>query len=1050
MKKFLFPLLPLFLLFASQERRETLLPPELENPGVFEIQAEPPHAETIPYTDKEEALASRFGESPWNMSLNGPWKFLWVPEPDLRPQGFERDGFDTKEWKEFPVPSNWEFQGYGTPIYVDSDYTFPADPPRVPHKDNPVGSYKRTFSLPPSWGNRETFIQVEGANSALYLWINGRFVGYSEDSKTPAEFRITPYLRSGENTVSMQIFRYSDGSYLECQDMWRISGVERGVRLISRSPLSVRDFTLQGNLSEDLSQGRVGGEIVLKNLGPLSPSAKITLELRDPQGKGTTFPPLPVKALKRGEETTLAVDLPVPSPLLWSAEEPQLYTLLISLENRKGRCLEVLKSPIGFRRVEIKGGQLLVNNKAVLIRGVNRHEFDPQGAKVISRESMVRDIRIMKENNINAVRTSHYPNRSEWYELCDRYGLYLVDEANIESHGMGYEPGVTLAGRPEWLEAHLHRVRRMVERDKNHPSVIIWSLGNEAGDGSNFERAYQWTKKRDPSRPVQYEQAKTKAHTDIFAPMYIRIPKILEYASQKREKPLIMCEYAHAMGNSVGNLKEYWDVILSHPQLQGGFIWDWVDQGIFVAQEGREGYFAYGGDFGPPGTPSSFNFCCNGLVAPDRTPHPHLGEVKKVYQPLLFSFQRETGNLTVENRNDFTDLREYRLLWKVEGDGSPLASGELPETPCPPHEKRNLTLSLPSTLTPPPGGELFLTVTALRKSSTELLPAGHTVAWEQFSLGAGPAKPLPPLAKGEKLKLLNRQDRLVVETSHAVLTFSPLKGALLSYRLLPSQKELLAGELLPHFWRPPTDNDFGNGMPQRCRPWLTASQERKLESFSLRKISPREVEIRVLFSYPPLLSRTETVYRLRADGLLRVTHTFTPGGDPLPELPRLGLITRLAPELKNVAWLGRGPQENYWDRKSGAPVGLYRSPADRLAHPYVRPQESGYRSDVRWVSFTDSQGTGLLFSGSPLLCFGASPTSWEDYEKGPNKENRHTVDIPVRPWTELHIDYGQTGVGGDNSWGARPHDEYTLFAKEYTYSFLIQPLVEGERAQPSL
>jgi len=595
-----------------------------ENPEVVGRNKEEPHSTFIPYPDLESALSNDRTKSPFFKSLNGTWKFLWARKPADCPQDFYEEDYDDNSWDEIVVPGNWELQGFGLPIYTDTEYPFPVDPPHIPHDYNPVGCYRRNFSLPPSWlkgqvflhfgGARSVFLHFGGARSAMYVWINGKKVGYSQGSKTPAEFNITGYLRPGKNSLSVQVFRWSDGSYLEDQDYWKISGLERDVFLFLTPHVYIRDFWAQGELDENYRNSQLQVEVKIKNsLSRPLKNYSIRLDFFDEKQRPVFETPLIKEInLNEGQEKYVRLTRKVIDPQKWTAETPHLYFLGLSLLDNHQKTVEVAGCRVGFRKVEIKKGQLLVNGRPIYLRGVNRHEHDPEWGRYVSQELMKKDITLMKKFNINAVRTSHYPDNPYWYELCDKYGLYVVDEANIESHGMGFEPDKTLANKPRWQLAHLERTRRMVERDKNHPSVIIWSLGNEAGDGLNFEATYKWIKARDPSRPVQYEPAVLKAHTDIYCPMYARLEHLKKYASRKQGRPLIMCEYAHAMGNSVGNLKDYWDVIYSYPQLQGGFIWDWVDQGLLKKDEAGRLCWAYGGDFGPPSTPSDGNFCING------------------------------------------------------------------------------------------------------------------------------------------------------------------------------------------------------------------------------------------------------------------------------------------------------------------------------------------------------------------------------------------------------------------------------------------------------
>ena len=608
-----------------------------ENPAVFSRNKEAPHASFQRY-DTVEAAARRDLPGRYSMSLNGMWSFKWVPEPSQRPRDFFNPEYDVSTWDEITVPSNWELQGYGTPIYTNIIYPFgPPEPPFIPHNNNPVGSYRRDFTVPQDWDGRRIVIHFAGVESAFYIWVNGEKVGYSQGSRTPAEFDLTSFVQPGSNTLAVEVYRWSDGSYLEDQDFWRLSGIFRDVAIYATPELYVRDFQARTEFDSAYQDASLKVYVDLSNYSKQVPAGgSISLMLEDANGAAVLTGTEKNVKLSPGEDLRVFWEESVKSPAQWSAENPCLYNLVIKLSDRENVVLEVIPFKIGFRQVEMRDGQILINNIPALFKGVNRHEHDPDTGHYLTRESMIRDIKLMKQHNINAVRTCHYPDVPEWYELCDEYGIYLIDEANIESHGMGYRSDTTLGNNPVWKEAHLDRTRSMVERDKNHASVVIWSLGNEAGDGVNFEATSAWIHDRDNSRPVHYERAMQKPHVDIVSNMYSKVEQIIEYAQTHKDRPFILCEYAHAMGNSVGNLFKYWDAIEKYPQLQGGFIWDWVDQGLRAYTEEGRPYFAYGGDFGPPEVPSDDNFCMNGLVSADRIPHPSLLEVKKVYQYVGF------------------------------------------------------------------------------------------------------------------------------------------------------------------------------------------------------------------------------------------------------------------------------------------------------------------------------------------------------------------------------------------------------------------------------
>ena len=666
-----------------------------ENPQLVSRNTESAHCTLIPFPDSSGALHLRPENSPYYLSLNGLWKFNWVPRPADRPSDFYKEDFNISRWPETPVPSDWQMQGYDYPIYVNIRYPFPVDCPRIGGDFNPVGSYRRDFELPPTWKGRQVFLHFGGVNSFFYLWLNGEYVGLSKDSKTPAEFNVTRLLRPGRNILAVQVFRWCDGSYLEDQDFFRLSGIERDVFLFSTPGQHIRDFFVHAGLDDTYQNGTLNITAQVKNyLAGKSGKLRLEISLFDDAG----HPALPngafsvLPSLAGHQEKTVVFEQRLNAPRHWTAETPDLYTLLLTLRDAKDLVVESVTCQVGFRRVEVREGLLRVNGVPIRIKGVNRHEHDPLRGHVVSEESMLQDIRLMKAANINAVRTCHYPNDPRWYELCDRYGLYLIDEADIESHGMGYESEKTLAAKPEWLAAHMDRTVRMVERDKNHPSVIIWSLGNEAGNGQNFEATYRWIKGRDPSRPVQYERAELNANTDIFCPMYPCLDELKRYTDQRQPRPLIMCEYAHAMGNSTGNFADYWELIESRDQLQGGLIWDWVDQGFLKKNEKGESFWAYGGDYGPPDVPSDFNFCCNGLVQPDRTPHPGYFEVQKIYANIQArAVDLNAGKIEIENKFDFIDLSRVVLDWEVWSDTGVLFKREAEESghssPFPPNDR---------------------------------------------------------------------------------------------------------------------------------------------------------------------------------------------------------------------------------------------------------------------------------------------------------------------------------------------------------------------------
>ncbi len=764
----------------------------------------------------------------------------------------------------------------------------------------------------------------------------------------------------------------------------------------------------------------------------------IEVDLFDPEGDSVLEPLGAMGEIPGSQESKVSLAAEVTHPLKWSAEEPHLYTLLVTLKDYQGKVFEVLSSRVGFRSSEIKDGQLLVNGVPILIKGTNRHEHDPVTGHVMSRESMIQDILLMKQHNLNAVRTSHYPDVPEWYELTDEYGLYVIDEANIESHGIGYDPDKTLGNKPEWEKAHLDRIVSMVERDKNHPSVIIWSMGNEAGDGVNFHAASDWIHERDPSRPVHYERAEMEPHTDIYAPMYASVEEIIEYAETHDDRPLILCEYTHAMGNSNGGVKEYWDAIYKYPQLQGGFVWDWVDQGLLKEVPGKPGetYFGYGGDFEPEGVYHDDNFCMNGLVSADRTPHPGLYEMKKVYQYIrTTALDLEGGRFEIRNLYDFRTLGFVDASWALMANGETLAEGTLPQLNIPAGQSEILTIPY-GAITPEPGVEYWLNVSYRLSEDAPWAEAGHEVAWEQFELPFGAPSPEVDLAAMPDLDLAETADSVTLSNSKVVAVFSKATGTLDSFRY--NDMQLIHSGPRPHFWRAPIDNDRGNNLPERSAVWRAASSNWVIGSTEVKRVGPGAVSVQVRGSLPDVDSTNEIVYTVFGNGEIQVDNHFQPGAAELPEMPRFGMQMTVPAAFESMTWYGRGPHESYWDRKTGAAVGVYSGSVDDQYFDYSEPQENGNKTDVRWVSLTRPDGMGVEAVGMPLLSVSAHFYTTEDMENA-----KHTFEMERRDFVTLNLDYRQTGVGGEDSWGARPLPQHILNPEPFSYSFRLRPTGAG-------
>ena len=817
------------------------LDPEWENPQIFQINREEPSASFYRYKTAALALENESWEnSPFYRSLNGSWNFYYAEGVHSRPSEFFKDGFDTEYWDTIEVPSNWEMKGFGIPVYTNVTYMFPANPPFVRHEFNNVGSYKRNFQIPDDWDGKDIYLHFAGVSGAIYVWVNGKMVGYNQGSKTPAEYKITEIAKKGENSVAVQVLRWSDGSYLENQDFWRLSGIERDVYIYAKNKVAIRDFRVIADLENAFTDGVLNVSIQLDNGMETMAKGAITIKLID---SDTAIYRDTKKLAAPTGKSTVNFNTEIPNVNTWNAEFPNLYTLLIVLKNQDGIVTEATSVKIGFRKVEIKKNILLVNGRAVKLKGVNLHDHDDIHGHVICEELTRRDMELMKQNNINAIRCSHYPKNTHFYRLCDKYGFYVVDEANIETHGMGKtndgldddEEGKAKhpAYLPQWKEMHLDRTKRMYERDKNHTCIIIWSLGNEAGNGDNFYTTYKWLKDKDSTRPTQYEGATNYENTDIQAPMYALISDMVEYAENNPARPYIQCEYAHAMGNSVGNLQDYWEVIEKYRVLQGGFIWDWADQGIKTRTEHGKGYWAYGGDLGGQDLQNDSNFCINGIVNPDRSPHPALFEVKKVYQFIKFeSSDPLSGKITITNKHDFTNLDNFNFFWKLYKNGGEEAVGQIPRISVDPYKSETIHAKLPDLLDN--NAEYFLNIYAEAKKETPLVPICHLVAYEQFQL----TKYKPAILKSPDSNgalSVNAMDSIIKVSGEGFeMRFNGSDGILTSIDY--GSGNILVKGIQTNFWRATTDNDFGFDMPKILSVWKTASEKQELISFSIRSL----------------------------------------------------------------------------------------------------------------------------------------------------------------------------------------------------------------------
>jgi beta-galactosidase len=1010
-----------------------------ENPQVFSIHKLAPHADFFSFERRSLALKKDIEGSAYYQNLDGNWDFYWVPDERKRLTDFYKEAYDASNWGTMPVPGNWEVNGYGIPIYVNQAYAFQSkNPPHIPKGKNEIGTYRHSFDLEAAWLERDVILHFGAVNSAFYLWVNGQKVGYSEGSKTPAEFDISAYIRVGKNNIALEVYRYSDGSYLQCQDFWRVSGIERSVYVYAAPKERILDFEVQSTLIEAYKKGHLNARIALKG------TSKLNLRVELLEKNKSIFERN--QAVDLSKDSIVNFETTLPTIKQWTAETPNLYTVVLTLMNEDQIQIETVTCQTGFRTSEIKNGQLLINGKYVYLKGVNLHEHDPKTAHVVTETLLRKDLELMKASNINAIRTCHYPQPERFYELCDEMGFYVVDEANIESHGIGYGPA-SLAKRPKWKMAHYDRLWRMVERDKNHPSIIIWSLGNEAGNGVNFLYCYDWLKARDTMRPVQYEQAHLKwRNSDIYAPMYPLFKNVEKYALSKPNKPLIMCEYAHAMGNSTGNFQDWWNLIEKYDALQGGFIWDWVDQALEKKSESGEMYWAYGGDFGPENSPSLGNFCLNGIVFPDRSPQPALYEVKKVYQYAgIKAVDAKKGLIKVHNKYTFANLSNFDLHWQVKENGIAIKTGK----------KQHLKLLAGDSILIDldykdfdfrEGEAYFLNLQLIGNKNTAVSKIGHIMAVEQLEIFEGSFKVSIDTTDNLKdLEVLENQDELVFEGTNFVLNFDLNKGTIASWEI--GGKDLIKEGFMPNFWRGMTDNDYGNFLLLRAGNWKRASNREKATKAKLIFVTTKKAQIEVIHQLGTNGTLT-IIYEVYSSGQIIVRNELKRGVIRLSELPKFGLKMQLPKEFDQLKWLGRGPFENYQDRKSAAFIDCYESTVAEQYVPYIRPQENANKTDVQWLSLTNKEGLGLKVSAlEQPFSMSALHYLTEDFQSevralgGQNEKNRHTIDVKERDLVALEIDCVQQGLGGDDSWWQKPYEVYRLKERVYTYSFVLEPIL---------
>ncbi|MTI38719.1 glycoside hydrolase family 2 TIM barrel-domain containing protein [Fulvivirga lutimaris] len=1012
--------------------------PEWEDPEIFQINREYPTASFDRYTDAATAIVNEdWKNSPLYKSLNGTWDFYYADSVQARPTDFYKEGFDIAGWDKIEVPSNWEIKGYGIPFYTNITYMFPPNPPVIPHEMNNNGNYKKAFEISKDWDGKDIYLHFAGVSGAMYVWLNGKMVGYNEGSKTAAEFKITDLVKTGTNNLAVQVMRWSDASYIEDQDFWRLSGIERDVYVYAANKVTLRDFRVTSDLENDFKDGVF--KVALKidnNTGELK-NETVSVKLLD--GDQEIFSENKTVDLNP-KRNRVDFEKEIPAVKVWSAEHPNLYTLLITVNG------ESTAVKVGFRNIAIKNNQFLVNGKPILIKGVNLHDHSDTKGHVVSKDLVMKDLEVMKKHNVNAIRCSHYPKDPQFYRLTDKYGFYVIDEANIETHGMGAtnqgldsdkeRQAVHPAYLPAWKAAHLDRTVRMFERDKNHPSIVTWSLGNEAGNGDNFFATYDWLKKQDSSRPTQYEGATNYANSDIQVPMYWSIESMIEYAESNPTRPLIQCEYAHAMGNSVGNLQDYWDVIEQYDIMQGGFIWDWVDQGLLTKNEKGEEFWAYGGDLGGYDFQNDDNFCINGLVNPDRTPHPSLYEVKKVYQSIKFkSSDLESGEIEVKNMYDFTNLSEYDFSWKILENGIQKSEGVMPMLDIEPYESRKVTIELPQL--EDNSAEYNINIYAKTKSATDLVPAGHVIAYEQFQLNE-PTRNVTLSKIKNPLEVTNDDKSISIAGEGFKMAFDKATGTLstLDY----GQGNMIVEGIKANFWRAPIDNDFGYNMPEKLGVWKEASSEQTLLSIKQKEADDGLVSIESIFELASVNGKVTINYTINDVGEVMVKTKLKGIDSSLPVLPRFGNNFIISKGFDQVKWFGRGPYENYQDRNTSALVGQYEASVSDLYFAYIRPQENGYRTDTRWVAFTNSAGKGIKIMASEHFSFSAHHQYNADFDAGEKKQQRHTTDIVKRDFVNINIDHSQMGVGGDTSWGRMAHEEYQIQPANLSYSFKIEPV----------
>ena len=1021
-------------------------PPEWDNVRVLERNREKPHTTMMVYDSVSNALTFEKQNSPYFLSLNGSWKFQWSSKPADRPEMFYKPEFDVSGWDDIPVPSNWEIQGHGTPVYTNIKYPFYPDELEAPKEWNPVGSYRREFSVPENWNGREILINFDGVQSAFYLWVNGKMVGYSQGSRTPAGFNITKYLKKGKNVLAAEVYRWSDGSYLEDQDFWRLSGIYRNVYLWSVPNQHIRDFKITSGLDNSNQNGifSLEGEIFSHKKENLN----LAYTLFDAEGKEIMSRNLGVNVNKGTTRFVSTVD-ELPDINTWNNEHPYLYDLLVKVMDQKNRLIEIIPQKVGFRKVEIQNGNILINGKIVIFKGVNRHEHHPVTGHYVTPEDMKKDIMLMKKNNINAVRTSHYPNSPEWYDLCDKYGIYLINEGNIEVHGFGNSGTNRLTDSPDWTDAYIDRVSRMVYRDRNHPSVVIWSLGNESGDGRNSLSVWNWVKETDPTRPYLYEGTTRKGgrdQADIYSRMYPSPEECKQIIKQRSDMPFILCEYAHAMGNSTGNMKEYWDLIYADNNFQGAFVWDWMDQGIRqdVPAEYRSGnsskyFYAYGGWFEEEkGIYHDDNFCMNGLVASDMNPHPGLNTVKYFYRNIHVEELDKTKSVfRISNKFDFTNTLDIASgKWVLLQNGEPVRKGKLKNLDIPAGQTKDYIIKL-SDFDFLPDYEYVMVFSFILNEDTFYAKKGHEIAWDQFVIKNKERKKLPGLVANEPMKTHESGRFLTISAKDFSLVFDRADGRIVKYYYKDNM--ILMDGPRPDFWRAPTDNDRG----------AVKSGNKKFPQLGIWEqagfMVAKETEViqekeKIIINVKGILSLVEAQYNssytIYGNGVIDIDIQYIAGEKNLPMMPRFGTELIVNPAFNNLSWYGHGPFPVYNDRITEK-IGIYHSTVEKEWIEYSRPQENGYKASTRWFILKNEQGSGIKVSAPGKLGFGVSRFSKEE-----TQSSNYSFQLSPDSRIYLNIDMEQMGVGGTTSWLPRafPREEYRLNNRDYSYSYRIEPI----------